>query len=90
MDIFPVLRDPLLTELLISHLVTHIITKTLKTSSVNKIDAVVGLDARGFILGPLVALRLGAAFVPIRKKGKLPGQTVQAEYFKEYGAVRDA
>lgn len=83
------LRDPLLTELLISHLVTHVITKTLKRCSVDKIDAVVGLDARGFIMGPLVALRLGAAFVPVRKRGKLPGQTVQAEYLKEYGTVRD-
>lgn len=52
-----------------------------------KIDAVVGLDARGFLLGPIIALRLGAAFVPVRKKGKLPGKTVEVEYAKEYGAV---
>lgn len=61
---------------------------TLPRTSANKIDVVVGLDARGFILGPLIALRLGASFVPIRKKGKLPGKCVQAEYQKEYGAVR--
>ena len=49
---------------------------------------VVGLDARGFLFGPIIAMRLGAAFVPVRKKGKLPGETVQAEYEKEYGVVR--
>jgi len=37
------------------------------------------------LIGPLIALRLGAAFVPVRKKGKLPGQCVQAVYEKEYG-----
>lgn len=52
-----------------------------------KIDVVVGLDARGFLLGPIIALRLGAAFVPIRKAGKLPGQCVDATYEKEYGNV---
>lgn len=48
----------------------------------------VGLDARGFLLGPLIALRLGAAFVPVRKDGKLPGACVKASYKKEYGEVR--
>jgi len=51
----------------------------------NKVDVVVGLDARGFLIGPIIALRLGAAFVPIRKKGKLPGETLTAIYEKEYG-----
>jgi adenine phosphoribosyltransferase len=46
-----------------------------------------GLDARGFLFGPLVALRLGAAFVPVRKSGKLPGECAQATYMKEYGEV---
>lgn len=46
-----------------------------------------GLDARGFLFGPLIALRLGAAFVPVRKQGKLPGECVQATYIKEYGEV---
>jgi adenine phosphoribosyltransferase len=87
LDLFPVLRDPILTELLISHFITHIVSVTLPRAGVRKIDAVVGLDARGFLLGPVIALRLGAAFVPVRKKGKLPGQTVQVEYQKEYAAV---
>ena len=47
----------------------------------------IGLDARGFLFGPLIALRLGAAFVPVRKQGKLPGECVQATYVKEYGEV---
>lgn len=49
---------------------------------------VVGLDARGFLLGPIIALRLGAAFVPVRKQGKLPGECATASYEKEYGTVR--
>lgn len=48
-----------------------------------KIDTIVGLDARGFLFGPLLALRLGAAFVPVRKQGKLPGKCFQAQYEKE-------
>ena len=50
-----------------------------------KIDVVAGIEARGFILGSAVACRLGVGFVPIRKKGKLPGKTVSYEYDLEYG-----
>ena len=53
-----------------------------------KIDAVAGVEARGFILGGAVAHRLSAAFVPIRKKGKLPWRTIGADYVLEYGADR--
>lgn len=70
---------------MITHFVHHITSHTLGLSDNHKIDVVVGLDARGFLLGPIIALRLGAAFVPVRKKGKLPGECVQAEYAKEYG-----
>ncbi len=49
------------------------------------VDAVIGIEARGFIFGAPVALGLGAAFVPVRKKGKLPSVTVQADYSLEYG-----
>ena len=49
------------------------------------IDKVVGMEARGFILGPPVALALGAGFVPVRKVGKLPGPTHTVEYSLEYG-----
>ena len=48
-------------------------------------DVVVGLEARGFLFGPSLALRLGCGFVPARKEGKLPGETVTAGYKKEYG-----
>ena len=49
------------------------------------VDAVVGLEARGFILGGAVAYRLGKGFVPVRKKGKLPYKTESYEYELEYG-----
>lgn len=50
-----------------------------------RIDKVVGLEARGFILGGAVAHQLSCGFVPIRKKGKLPGQTLSQAYALEYG-----
>lgn len=49
------------------------------------IDTVVGVEARGFILAAPVALALGAGFVPVRKKGKLPGETHEVSYALEYG-----
>ena len=52
-----------------------------------QIDKVVGLEARGFILGGAIAHQLGTGFVPIRKKGKLPGATISQEYKLEYGAA---
>lgn len=50
-----------------------------------QIDKVVGLEARGFILGGAVAHQLSVGFVPIRKKGKLPGRTISEDYQLEYG-----
>ena len=50
------------------------------------IDVIVGIESRGFILGAAVADRLGAGFVPVRKPGKLPGETVAASYELEYGS----
>ncbi|KAF8165422.1 phosphoribosyltransferase-like protein [Crassisporium funariophilum] len=85
LDIFPILRNPLAFETLITHLIHHITSHTLAISQAKKVDVVVGLDARGFLLGPIIALRLGAAFVPVRKVGKLPGQCISATYEKEYG-----
>lgn len=49
------------------------------------IDKVVGLEARGFILGGAIAHQLSVGFVPIRKKGKLPGKTLEQAYTLEYG-----
>jgi adenine phosphoribosyltransferase len=51
------------------------------------IDAVVGIDARGFIIGAPVAYQLNAGFVPVRKKGKLPGSTISESYTLEYGSA---
>jgi adenine phosphoribosyltransferase len=49
------------------------------------IDAVIGIESRGFILGAAVAHRLGAGFIPIRKPGKLPAKAIKASYELEYG-----
>lgn len=49
------------------------------------ITKVVGIESRGFIMGPIMALELGAGFVPIRKPGKLPAAVFEEEYKKEYG-----
>ena len=53
-----------------------------------RITKVVGIESRGFILGPLLAVRLNAGFIPIRKPGKLPAAIFEESYEKEYG--RDA
>jgi adenine phosphoribosyltransferase len=50
-----------------------------------KIDKVAGIEARGFILGGAVAHQIGAGFIPLRKKGKLPHRTRRVEYALEYG-----
>jgi adenine phosphoribosyltransferase len=51
----------------------------------SKVQAVAGIEARGFILGGAIADRLGCGFVPLRKKGKLPWKTIGQEYTLEYG-----
>lgn len=50
-----------------------------------KIDKVVGIDARGFVFGAVLAYHLNVGFVPVRKKGKLPFKTISASYTLEYG-----
>ncbi|WFD37486.1 adenine phosphoribosyltransferase [Malassezia japonica] len=88
-DILPALRDPISFEVLITNMMSHIFTTTLpklaESAKDPRIHYVVGLDARGFLLAPAIAQRLGAGFVPVRKQGKLPGQCVQATFMKEYG-----
>lgn len=49
------------------------------------ITKVVGIESRGFIMAPVLANKIGAGFVPIRKKGKLPAETIDISYAKEYG-----
>lgn len=49
------------------------------------IDKIVGIDARGFVFGAVLAYKLGIGFIPVRKKGKLPYRTIQETYSLEYG-----
>ncbi|KAL7423334.1 adenine phosphoribosyltransferase [Cryptotrichosporon argae] len=81
LDFTPILRSPVGFEALITHLTHHILTTHKGVAP----DVIVGLDARGFLFGPILALRLGAAFVPVRKGGKLPGAVEVVKYEKEYG-----
>ena len=76
-DITPVLAD--------GKLFRESISLLCETAGGTKIDKVVGIDARGFIFAAAVADRLGAGFVPVRKKGKLPWKTRQTAYSLEYG-----
>jgi len=76
-DITPVLAD--------GKLFRESISLLCETAGGMKIDKVVGIDARGFIFAAAVADRLGAGFVPVRKKGKLPWKTRQTAYSLEYG-----
>lgn len=55
------------------------------TGQKSDIDVIVGLESRGFLFGPTLALKMGASFVPVRKKGKLPGECATETYKKEYG-----
>ncbi|NXI86303.1 APT phosphoribosyltransferase, partial [Rhipidura dahli] len=74
-DISPLLKDPVAFRTLIDLLEDHL------RASFPKIDFIAGLDSRGFLIGPPLAQRLGIGFVPVRKKGKLPGPT-DLEYGK--------
>jgi len=78
-DIFSVLQNPALFATL-----RDLLIYSAKSFAVRP-DVVVGLDSRGFLFGTIVALDLQVPFVPIRKKGKLPGPKKTAEYSLEYG-----
>ncbi|MDI1274910.1 adenine phosphoribosyltransferase [Polaromonas sp.] len=80
-DITPLLQDPKVFRVLIDAFVHRYMDPALRP------DVVAGLDARGFILGAVVAYELNIGFVPIRKKGKLPFTTVQETYELEYGSA---
>ena len=80
-DITPLLQDPRVFRVLIDAFVHRYMDPALRP------DVVAGLDARGFILGSVVAYELGVGFVPIRKKGKLPFTTVEETYELEYGSA---
>ena len=76
-DISPILSDPALLQ--------HSIDLLVDIVADQKVDKVVGIDARGFIFGTPVALALKVGFVPVRKKGKLPYKTFEESYSLEYG-----
>ncbi len=76
-DVTTLLRDPEGFRLAIDSMATPFKDQ--------KIDVVVGIESRGFILGGAVADRIGAGFVPVRKLGKLPSHTIKASYALEYG-----
>lgn len=80
-DIFGLFSNPKAHRALINLILGHI--KTLNKT----IDAVVGLEARGFVFGPQIALELGVPFVPARKHGKLPGKVAKIDYDLEYGKL---
>lgn len=78
-DITPVLADAEAFAAVIDDMI-------LNAADFGEVDLVVGIEARGFILGAPIALRLGCGFVPVRKQGKLPAETLAASYDLEYGS----
>ena len=79
-DITPLLQDPAGFR--------HALDQLTRRYEGRGIETVVAIEARGFIFGAPLALNLGASFVPIRKKGKLPSKVVGVEYGLEYGTER--
>src|SRR5438445_3541373 len=77
-DITTLLKDKLGLATLIDALAEYYLPK--------KVDLVLGMEARGFIFGPALAYRLNTGFVPVRKPGKLPAETVKISYELEYGS----
>uniref|UniRef100_UPI0035B03295 adenine phosphoribosyltransferase n=1 Tax=Hylemonella sp. TaxID=2066020 RepID=UPI0035B03295 len=80
-DITPLLQNPRVFRVLIDAFVHRYMEPGLRP------DVVAGLDARGFIIGSVIAYELAVGFVPIRKKGKLPYTTVEETYELEYGSA---
>lgn len=78
-DITPVLRDAAALAQVIKELKYRCLGK--------RIDAVVGIESRGFVLGSALAHELGVGFIPVRKAGKLPWTTIKEEYTLEYGSA---
>ena len=80
-DITPLLQNPKVFRVLIDAFVHRYMDPSLRP------DVVAGIDARGFILGAVLAYELNVGFIPIRKKGKLPFTTVEETYELEYGSA---
>jgi len=80
-DFLPVFRDPSVFSDMIDVLINHY-----KASGTARADIIVGLESRGFLFGTVLALKLKLPFVPIRKRGKLPGDLIRGDYDLEYGS----
>lgn len=79
-DITTLLKDPIGFRMVVDALAQHYASQ--------HIDKIAGIEARGFIIGAALAYKLGVGFVPIRKSGKLPAETIGHDYALEYGADR--
>ncbi|MBI2166779.1 MAG: adenine phosphoribosyltransferase [Candidatus Omnitrophica bacterium] len=77
-DITPILKDPGALAFAVDELADFL-------AEVHP-DPIVGIESRGFILSPILAYKLRAGFVPVRKKGKLPAETIRVSYDLEYGS----
>jgi adenine phosphoribosyltransferase len=77
-DITTLLKDPLALRMTVDRFVWLFAGQ--------RIDKVIGIEARGFMFGPIVAYDLNAGFVPVRKPGKLPAKTIRQSYDLEYGS----
>ena len=75
------------TVLLDSKLSNDIVDAFIECLKGKKVDAIVGVESRGFLFGFLLANKIGIPFVPIRKVGKLPGETLKYKYDLEYGSA---
>ena len=78
-DITPILED--------SRLCSEIIDEFVRKFADTKLNAIVGVESRGFLFGMMLANKLGVPFIPVRKKGKLPYKTISYKYDLEYGSA---
>ena len=83
MDLFSITQDPAYFRKVLDAFKTVIEAEIGKPRET--FDIIIGLEARGFVLGPILALEWGLPFGAIRKAGKLPGETIKSSYEKEYG-----
>ena len=79
-DITPLLLDPALGK--------QIVAEFIERLKGTPVDAILGVESRGFLFGYLLAVEMGVPFVPIRKSGKLPWKTIGVEYALEYGTAK--
>jgi adenine phosphoribosyltransferase len=79
-DITPLLLDPKLGRKIVAEFIEQL--------KGTKVDAIVGIESRGFLFGYMLAVEMNVPFIPIRKSGKLPWKTIGCDYALEYGTAR--